>query len=58
LNSVAADWRALDYYTAQKAYYLVFGYATEPAFASTRVDYRSLVVQATFGWDWTSIKLK
>jgi peptide/nickel transport system substrate-binding protein len=58
LNTVAADWRALDYYTAQKAYYLVFGYQTEPVFASTRINYGSLVVQATFGWDWTSIKLK
>ena len=28
-----------------------------PKFASTRINYKALVVQPTYGWDWTSIKL-
>jgi len=58
LSTVANDWQQLDYYTAQKAYELVFGYQTWPKFTSTRIDYSALLVQPSYGWDWTSIKLK
>jgi peptide/nickel transport system substrate-binding protein len=58
LSTVASDWAQLDYYTAQKAYELVFGYQTWPKFTSTRIDYSALLVQPSYGWDWTSIKLK
>ena len=58
LKQHASDWSALDSYTASKAYNIVFGYQTWPVFASTKVDYSKLVVQLTYGWDWTSIKLK
>ena len=54
----AASWRALDYYTAKKAYALVLGYPVSPVFASNRIDYHALVVQPSYGWDWTSIQLK
>ena len=57
LNTVASDWQKLDYYTAQKAYELVFGYLTWPKFVSTRINFKALVVQPSYGWDWTSIKL-
>jgi peptide/nickel transport system substrate-binding protein len=57
LKSVAKDWQALDYYTAQKAYEIVMGYQNDPLFASTRINYKALVDQATYGWDWTSIQL-
>ena len=50
-------WQALDYYTAQKAYELVFGYQSDPLFASTRINYKALVVSTLYGWDWTSIQL-
>ncbi len=57
LPKYAGDWQALDYYTAQKAYALVLGYPVDPVFASQRLDYRALVVQPSYGWDWTSIQL-
>lgn len=58
LSTVAAQWQALDEYTAKKAYELVFGYQTWPKFTSTRIDYGALIIQPSYGWDWTSIKLK
>ena len=58
LNSQASNWQQLDYYTAQKGYELVFGYQTWPKFASSRINYADLVIQPSYGWDWTSIKLK
>jgi hypothetical protein len=58
LAKYAADWQALDYYTAQKAYVVVLGYPVAPVFASSRLDYRALVVQPSYGWDWASIRLK
>ena len=58
LSKYASDWTALDEYTAQKAYNIVFGYQTWPEFTSTRIDYAALIVQPSYGWDWTSIKLK
>jgi len=58
LPKYAADWTALDEYTAQKAYNIVFGYQTWPEFTSTRIDDAALIVQPSYGWDWTSIKLK
>jgi peptide/nickel transport system substrate-binding protein len=57
LKANVPAWQALDYYTAQKAYELVFGYQSDPLFASTRINYKALVDQATYGWDWTSIQL-
>ena len=57
LASVASQWTALDEYTAQKAYEDVYGYQTWPKFTSTRIDYKALLVQPSYGWDWTSIKL-
>jgi len=57
LSKYAADWTALDEYTAQKAYDIVFGYQTWPEFTSTRIDFKALIVQPSYGWDWTSIKL-
>jgi peptide/nickel transport system substrate-binding protein len=58
LTKYAGQWQALDYYTAQKAYALVLGYPVAPMFASNRLDYHALVVQPSYGWDWTSIQLK
>jgi hypothetical protein len=57
LNKYASDWTALDEYTAAKAYDIVFGYQTWPEFTSTRIDFKALIVQPSYGWDWTSIKL-
>ena len=47
---------ALDEYTAKKAYELVFGYQTDPEFASTKLNFKALVYEPSYGWDWTSIK--
>ncbi len=57
LKQHAAQWQALDYYVAQQAYDLVYGYQTWPKFASTRINYKALVVSTLYGWDWTSIQL-
>jgi peptide/nickel transport system substrate-binding protein len=56
LNSVASQWTALDQYVAKQAYELVYGYQTDPLFAGTGVNYKSLIFQPSYGWDWTSIK--
>ena len=57
LATHAAGWQALDYYTAQKAYVVVIGYPVAPVFASSRIDYHALVVEPSYGWDWTSIRV-
>ncbi len=57
LKQHAAQWQALDYYTAQKAYELVYGYQTWPKFVSTHINYKALVVSTLYGWDWTSFQL-
>ncbi len=57
LSSVASQWTALDEYTAKKAYEEVYGYQTDPLFAGTKVDYKALRFQPSYGWDWTSIKM-
>jgi ABC-type oligopeptide transport system substrate-binding subunit len=41
LTKHVAQWQALDYYTAQKAYALVLGYPVAPVFASNRLDYHA-----------------
>ena len=58
LSAVASQWQALDYYTAQKAYFGVFGYASFPKFTSDRIDYSGSVLHEVFGWDWLTLKLK
>jgi peptide/nickel transport system substrate-binding protein len=58
LSTVATQWKNLDYYAAKKAYELVFGYQLWPKFASSKVNYKALVIQPSYGWDWTSIRLK
>jgi len=58
LNTVASQYQALDQYVAQKAYVAVFGYQTNPAFVSNRIDLSSAIYGPLYGWDWTSLKLK
>jgi peptide/nickel transport system substrate-binding protein len=58
LSSFAGQWQSLDYYTAQKAYFAVFGYASFPKFTSNRLDYSAAVLHQVFGWDWLTLKLK
>jgi peptide/nickel transport system substrate-binding protein len=57
LPKFAKDWQALDYYTAQKAYEVVYGYPVDPTFVSTRINFKAARVQPTYGWDWTSFQL-
>ena len=42
---------------AKKAYEEVYGYRTDPLFSGTKVDYKALRFQPSYGWDWTSIKM-
>lgn len=58
LSQHVGEWQALDYYTAQQGYELVFGYQTWPKFTSSRIDYGAAMIQLNYGWDWTSIKVK
>ena len=57
LAAHAAEWQALDYYVAQKAYEVVYGYPVDPTFVSTRINFKATVVQPAYGWDWTSFKV-
>jgi peptide/nickel transport system substrate-binding protein len=57
LNSIAAQWQALDTYTAQKAYIGMFGYQTFPAFTSNRIS-QNYVFHPLYGWDYSSFQLK
>jgi peptide/nickel transport system substrate-binding protein len=57
LNDIAAQWQALDTYTAQKAYIGMFGYQTFPAFTSNRIA-QNYVFHNVYGWDWSSFTLK
>jgi peptide/nickel transport system substrate-binding protein len=58
LNSIASKWQAVEEEVAKKAYVAVFGYEKFPEFASTRMNYGSLVFTPLYGWDWTSFQLK
>jgi peptide/nickel transport system substrate-binding protein len=58
LSSSASQWQQLDYYAAQKAYFLVFGYASFPKFLSNRLDFASVVYHQVYGPDWLTFKLK
>ena len=57
LQAHAKDWAALDYYVAQKAYEVVYGYPVDPTFVSNRINFKAAKVQPTYGWDWTSFQL-
>jgi len=58
LSSVASKWQALDEYVAKKAYVAPFGYEKFPEFASSRMNFGSLLFNPVYGWDWTSFSLK
>jgi peptide/nickel transport system substrate-binding protein len=58
LAASASQWEQLDYYAAQKAYFLVFGYASFPKFVSNRVDVGSFVYHQVYGPDWLTATLK
>jgi peptide/nickel transport system substrate-binding protein len=58
LGSVLARWQALDRYTAQKAYLVVFGYDEVPKFFSDKVDFGAAVFHPVYGNDWSSLQLK
>jgi peptide/nickel transport system substrate-binding protein len=58
LSAYAGQWQQTDYYTAQKAYAAVFGYAAFPKFTSSRINYSSAVLHQVYGWDWLTFQLK
>jgi hypothetical protein len=58
LGAVGSLWRELDEYVAKQAYVAVLGYPTFPIFTSDRVAQRGAVLNAVYGLDWTSFKLK
>jgi peptide/nickel transport system substrate-binding protein len=58
LSSVVSRWQALDQYTAQKAYMLVFGYDEVPKFSSDKVDFGAAVFHPVYGNDWSTLQLK
>jgi peptide/nickel transport system substrate-binding protein len=58
LDTVVSRWQALDEYTAQKAYMLVFGYDEAPKFFSDRIDFGAAVFHPVYGNDWSSLQLK
>ncbi|MGH2844094.1 MAG: ABC transporter substrate-binding protein [Solirubrobacteraceae bacterium] len=58
LSTVAKQWQALDYYVAQKAYVVVFGYQKFPFFSSSRIQRRSSMINDIYGWDLTQLGLR
>lgn len=58
LGSVLGRWRALDEYTAQKAYLAVFGYDEVPKFFSNRINFGAAIFHPVYGNDWSSLQLK
>jgi peptide/nickel transport system substrate-binding protein len=58
LSTVAARWQALDQYVAQKAYIVSFGQQQDPQFASTKVDFSSVIFHPLYGTDWSQLTLK
>ena len=58
LQSRASDWEALDTYSAQKAYQLVYGEELLPQFYSNRIDFQSAIFHPVYFNDFTSLQLK
>jgi peptide/nickel transport system substrate-binding protein len=58
LSSVVGRWQALDQYTAQKAYMVVFGYDEVPKFFSNRINFGAAIFHPVYGNDWSSLQLK
>lgn len=58
LSTVAGQWQALDRYTAQKAYELVYGSEELPKFLGDRLDFKAAIFHPLFLNDWTSWRLK
>ena len=58
LASVAKEWRALDEYTARKAYVAAYGTEEVPKFLSNRIDFASAVFHPLFFNDFSSWRLK
>jgi peptide/nickel transport system substrate-binding protein len=58
LDSVADQWSALDQYTAQRAYVVVYGTETMPRFFSDRLNFDAAIFHPTYLNDWTSLQLK
>lgn len=57
LESVADEWRALDEYTARRAYNAVFGSISVPKFFSDRLNFDS-VFHPLYLNDWSTLSLK
>jgi peptide/nickel transport system substrate-binding protein len=58
LSQYAGQWQSVDYYTAQKAYAGVFGYASFPKFTSDKINYGAAVLHQVYGWDWLTLQRK
>lgn len=58
LSSVVGRWQALDQYTAQKAYLVVFGYDQAPKFFSDKINFGAAIFHPVYGNDWSSLQLK
>jgi peptide/nickel transport system substrate-binding protein len=58
LSSVSTQWSDLDYYVAQHADELVFGYGEAPKFLSDRINYSTAVFSPISLNDWSSWELK
>jgi peptide/nickel transport system substrate-binding protein len=58
LDSVADDWRALDEYTARRAYVASFGEITLPKFFSDRLDFEAAIFHPLYENDWTTLQFK
>jgi peptide/nickel transport system substrate-binding protein len=58
LASAASRWGALDYYLAQKAYVVPYGYLSSPEFMSNRIKFGAVVFSPLIGNDFSSLQTK
>jgi peptide/nickel transport system substrate-binding protein len=58
LATAASRWGALDFYVAQKAYVVPYGYLASPEFTSNRIDFGKLVFSSLIGNDFSTLQLK
>jgi peptide/nickel transport system substrate-binding protein len=56
--AVTKQWAALDYYSAQQAFWLVLGYQRAPYLFSNRIDVKKAILQQRYLIDLSSLQLK
>jgi peptide/nickel transport system substrate-binding protein len=57
-DAVASQWKALDQYAVQHAYYANFGHESKPKFYSNKINFNTGTMSVEYLTDVTSLRLK